>query len=62
MGTVKEEEEKKTQIDFIEASSLRRLLNRVNVHNTECPNNPILKEDVVAVLKEEGTFIMLYYR
>lgn len=61
MGAAKEEM-KKTQIDFIEAFSLRGLINRVNVHNTECPDNPILKEDIVTVLKEEGTFIMLYYR
>jgi hypothetical protein len=46
----------------MQATSLRELLNNVNTHNKEYPENAILKEDIVRILKEEGTFIMLYYR
>lgn len=52
----------KTRIDYIQATSLRELLDNVNIHNKEYPENAILKEDIVKILKEEGTFIMLYYR
>lgn len=52
----------KIQMDYIQASSLRELLNKVNNHNNECPESAILKEDIVEILKEEETFIMLYYR
>ena len=52
----------KTRIDYMQATSLRELLNNVNTHNKEYPENAILKEDIVRILKEEGTFIMLYYR
>lgn len=60
----KQESEKnvKTRVDYIQASSLRELLNNINSHNKEYPENAILKEDIVEIFKEEGTFIMLYYR
>lgn len=52
----------KTRVDYMQATSLRELLDNVNTHNKEYPENAILKEDIVRILKEEGTFIMLYYR
>lgn len=52
----------KTRIDYMQATSLRELLDNVNTHNKEYPENAILKEDIVRILKEEETFIMLYYR
>lgn len=52
----------KTRIDYMQATSLRELLDNVNIHNKEYPENAILKEEIVRILKEEGTFIMLYYR
>lgn len=52
----------KTKIDYIQATSLRELLDNINTHNKEFPESVILKEDIVKILKEEGTFIMLYYR
>ena len=52
----------KTRIDYMQATSLRELLDNVNTHNKEYPENAILKEDIVKILKEEGTFIILYYR
>ena len=52
----------KTRIDYMQATSLRELLNKVNSHNSDYPECAILKEDIVEILKEEETFIMLYYR
>lgn len=52
----------KKSIDFIEAHSLRELLYKVNIHNAEIPSRAILKEDIVQILKEEDTYIMIYYK
>lgn len=53
----------KIQLDYMQAHSLRELLTKINVHNSECPvENLILKEDIVDILNEEGTFILLYYK
>lgn len=51
----------KRQIDYIQAHSLRDLLGAINGYNAsaECP---ILKEDIVQLVKEEGTYILLYYK
>lgn len=62
MGKKENQTVQKTRIDYMQATSLRELLDNVNTHNKEYPENAILKEDIVKILKEEGTFIMLYYR
>lgn len=62
MGKKENQTVQKTRIDYIQATSLRELLDNVNTYNKEYPENTILKEDIVKILKEEGTFIMLYYR
>lgn len=62
MGKKENQTVQKTRIDHMQATSLRELLDNVNTHNKEYPENAILKEDIVEILKEEGTFIMLYYR
>ena len=62
MGKKENQTVQKTRIDYMQATSLRELLDNVNTHNKEYPENAILKEDIVKSLKEEGTFIMLYYR
>lgn len=53
---------KKTVVDYLQAHSIRELLEKVNTHNVNCPNSLILKEDVVDILKEGDTFILLYYK
>lgn len=62
MGKKENQTVQKTRIDYMQATSLRELLDNVNTYNKEYPENAILKEDIVEILKEEGTFIMLYYR
>ena len=45
----------KTRIDYMQATSLRELLDNVNTHNKEYPENAILKEDIVRILaKRKG--------
>lgn len=52
----------KTTLDYLQAHSLRDILMQVNVHNENYPNNPILRDDIVDIFKEEDTFILLYYK
>lgn len=52
----------KKQIDYLQTHSLRDLLELVNYNNTTYPDNPILKDDIVQILHEEGTYILLYYK
>lgn len=59
---IETEKDKKTVIDFIQGHSLRDLLATVNDYNKNCPQAPILKEDIISIVKEEDTYILLYYR
>lgn len=52
----------KTEIDYIQAHSLRDLLEAINEWNTKYPNGAILKEDIVQIMREEETYILLYYK
>ncbi len=52
----------KKQLDFLQCHSLRGLIGMVNQHNEKYPTSPILRDDVVDILKEEDTFILLYYK
>ena len=52
----------KALIDFFQAHSLRELLDNVNSYNKYHLNHPILKEDIVKILKEEDTYILIYYK
>lgn len=53
---------KKTAMGYINATSLRDLIRQVNSYNEYYPDYPILKEDVVSVLKEGEGYVLLYYR
>lgn len=53
---------RKSQIDYLQASSLRGLLSQVNGINETYPICPILKEDIVSIMKENDTFILVYYK
>lgn len=52
----------KTTIDYLQAHSLRELLAQVNTYNMSYPDSPILKEDIVNIMKEDETFILIYYK
>lgn len=49
-------------LDYIQAPSLRELLSIVNDVNKTVPDNPIIKDDIVQILKNEGDYILIYYR
>lgn len=52
----------KNIIDYMQAPTLSRLLSMINTHNMECPNTPILKDDIVDIIKEGGAYVLLYYK
>ena len=52
----------KTQMNYIQANSLRDLLLKVNSYNMEHPDSLILKDDIVEIMESEGTFVLLYYK
>lgn len=52
----------KAIIDYMQAPTLSRLLSMINTHNMECPNTPILKDDIVDIIKEGEAYVLLYYK
>ena len=52
----------KTQLNYLQAHSLRDLIDVVNHYNSNNTKSPILCEDIAKILKEEGTYILLYYK
>lgn len=52
----------KTKIDYIQAPSLRGLIDIINHINVEFPKNPIVKDDIVSIQKGEDGYILLYYK
>lgn len=55
-------QKQKTQIDYMQAYTLRDLLAQVNTHNEEYPDSPILKDDIVNIRKEDNIYLLLYYK
>lgn len=49
-------------MDYIQAPSLRELLAIVNKLNKDFPDNPILKDDIVQIMKNGEDYILLYYK
>lgn len=52
---------KKETLAVLRAHSLRELVETVNSINDTTPSK-ILKDDIVSVFNEEGTWFMLYYK
>lgn len=51
----------KKKIDYLQASSLSELLDLLNWYN-EHEDIPILKDDIVQIFNDGGTYILLYYK
>lgn len=49
-------------LDVISSHSLSSLVSQVNSYNSREGVSPIRKEDIVSILKEEGIYLLLYYR
>lgn len=52
----------KATIDYMQAPTLSRLLTMINTHNNECPNTPILGDDIVDLIKEGEAYVLIYYK
>ena len=52
----------KTELSYIQADSLRKMLAIVNTNNSSFPDNPILKDDIVQIMKNGEDYILLYYK
>lgn len=49
-------------MDYIQASSLSKLLTIVNNINKDFPDSPILNDDIVQIMKNGEDYILLYYK
>ena len=58
----KKETTQKTELSYIQANSLSNVLTIVNKFNSTFPNNPILKDDIVQIMKNGEDYILLYYK
>lgn len=58
----KKETTQKTELSYIQANSLSNVLAIVNKFNSTFPNNPILKDDIVQIMKNGEDYILLYYK
>lgn len=57
----KKETIQKTELSYIQANSLSNVLAIVNKLNSDFPDNPILKDDIVQIMKNGEDYILLYY-
>ncbi len=58
----KKEMKQKTELGYIQANSLSNILAIVNKLNSDFPDNPILKDDIVQIMKNGEDYILLYYK
>lgn len=55
-------QKQKTKLGYIQANSLSNVLAIVNKLNSDFPDNPILKDDIVQIMKNGEDYILLYYK
>lgn len=60
-GSNMEGKGKKT-LAILKAETLRELVDSINARNANNSTNNILKDDILSILKENGVFILLYYK
>ncbi len=53
---------RKTELSYIQANSLSNILVIVNKLNRDFPDSPILKDDIVQIMKNDEDYILLYYK
>lgn len=62
MGKKEMTQTQKTELSYIQADSLRKMLAIVNTHNSNFPDELILKDDIVQIMKNGEDYILLYYK
>lgn len=55
-------QKQKTKLNYIQANSLSNILAIVNKLNSDFPDSPILKDDIVQIMKNGEDYILLYYK
>lgn len=55
-------QKQKTELSYIQANSLSNILAIVNKLNSDFPDSPILKDDIVQIMKNGEDYILLYYK
>ena len=55
-------EDVKQELAVISSFSIRGIVDAINANNSDDTRKKILKEDIVTVLKEMDSFILLYYK
>ena len=55
-------QKQKTELSYIQANSLSNILVIVNKLNSDFPDSPILKDDIVQIMKNGEDYILLYYK
>ena len=62
MGKKEMTQTQKTELSYIQANSLSNVLAIVNKLNSDYPDNPILKDDIVQIMKNGEDYILIYYK
>ena len=62
MGKKEMTQTQKTELSYIQANSLSNVLAIVNKLNSDYPDNPILEDDIVQIMKNGEDYILLYYK
>lgn len=52
---------KKLHLDVLQGHSLREIVDQVNSINNSTPA-PIVKDDIVRIFNDEGTWFLIYYK
>lgn len=52
----------KTRVTCLQATTLSELISMINTYNENTTHSPILKNDIVSVLKYGEGWILLYYK
>ena len=53
---------KKTEVAYLQAQTLGELIFKINAYNANYPETPILKNDIVKILHDGDSYILLYYK
>ena len=59
---MKGEDNIKQELAVLSSFSIRDIVNAINKNNADDSNQKILREDIVSVIKERDTFMLLYFK
>jgi hypothetical protein len=59
---MKGEDNIKQELAVLSSFSIRDIVNAINKNNADDSNQKILREDIVSIIKERDTFMLLYFK